>query len=540
MYPAPHHQTDAAGLALPQPEEFYRSLIESLESVLATVDTNGRLLYMNKIAASLLGGSAEELAGKTLFDLFPPAVAAQHIASVRKVMAANQGAVFESPSSIGGQAHWFHTSIQPVHDEQGAVVAALINATSIHELKQAQGALQELNRSLEAHVAARTAEVQDLYDNAPVGYHTLDAKGRFTSINQTELNWLGYTRAELIGRPAAEIVAPASQGTLAAANARLLQEGQARDLMLELVRKDGSLLSVLAHGLVVYAADGSVQSVRATLFDATERRRAGEAAQQGMQTMARALRLRDEFLANMSHELRTPLNTILTLSELLEDEVYGPLTGRQRSGIMTIAASGRHLLDLINDVLDLSKLQADQLALHLALLDVDGACRACLSMIKELAHKKRLRLTYRVTPPDLVIRADVRRLKQMVVNLLSNAVKFTPEGGVVELSVTADEGQQEVRIAVCDNGIGIAAADIPRLFQPFTQLDAGLTRQQEGTGLGLALVKSLAEQHGGRVEVDSAGIPGQGSCFTIVLPSAGSSRGIPAAPAGAAQGDRTA
>lgn len=520
-------------VALRQSEELYHSLIESMESVIATVDAEGRYLYMNDVAAAMLGGKAEDLIGKTLFDVFPPPVAASQMASIRQVMHENRGAVYENPSMLGGVPHWFRTAIQPLHDDQGAVVGALINATSIHELKVAQQELQELNKTLEARVAERSAEVQDLYDNAPVGYHTVDANGCFTHVNQTALNWLGYTREELIGRPGSDILTAAGQATLAATLGELVQKGYLPDVEFEVIRKNGTTLPVLAHGLVIYDQDGHMHSVRTTLFDATERKRAEEATQRAVKEMARALQMRGEFLANMSHELRTPLSGILMLSEVLDAGIYGPLTDRQRDAIGKIADSGNHLLELINDVLDLSKLDAEQLQLEFQSVNVDETCAASLALVREFAHKKTIALRYSSPDPALVIEADGRRLKQMVVNLLSNAVKFTPEGGSVQLRVALDDERQELRITVQDSGIGIAAEDLPRLFQPFTQLDAGLARQHEGTGLGLALVRNLAVQHGGRAIAESAG-RGQGSCFTIILPLRRGQRPEPAADRGQA------
>lgn len=236
------------------------------------------------------------------------------------------------------------------------------------------------------------------------------------------------------------------------------------------------------------------------------------------QDLTRALRTKDEFLANMSHELRTPLTSILALAEMLTTEMRGPLNTHQRKYVANIDSSGRHLLSLISDILDLSKVEAGKLNLQLTVVTVDEICRASLGMIKELAAQKGLRVGYHCSDASLVILADATRLKQMLVNLLSNAVKFTASGGRVALEAVTDPVRQVVEFSVQDTGIGIAATDIPRLFKPFTQLDASLARQHEGTGLGLALVQRLAGLHGGSVTVTSEGIEGKGSRFTIALP----------------------
>ena len=232
--------------------------------------------------------------------------------------------------------------------------------------------------------------------------------------------------------------------------------------------------------------------------------------------LARALRVKDEFLANMSHELRTPLNSILGLSESLGEQVAGPLNEKQRKYVQTITESGHHLLALINDILDLAKIEAGQVTLDIAKVDVHLLCESSLRMVKQLARKKNQEISLEIDEKFHLIWGDERRLKQMIVNLLSNAVKFTPEGGKVGLEVHGDEDENRVLITVWDNGIGIAEEDISKLFQPFVQLSTGLARETTGTGLGLALVAQMARLHGGGVSVSS--LPGEGSRFTLVLP----------------------
>ena len=231
--------------------------------------------------------------------------------------------------------------------------------------------------------------------------------------------------------------------------------------------------------------------------------------------LERAVRLKDEFLANMSHELRTPLNAILGRSEVMREELYGPVTERQQVALQSIEESGRHLLALINDILDLSKIEAGKLDLEIEEVLVDSLCRESVRMVAQIALSKRIALSTTLDGAVDFILADVRRIKQILVNLLSNAVKFTPEGGKVGLEVRGNAERQQVMFTVWDTGIGIAADDLDRLFQPFTQLDSSLSRQHEGTGLGLALVRRLVEAHGGSVSVESA--PGRGSRFDVTL-----------------------
>ncbi len=234
--------------------------------------------------------------------------------------------------------------------------------------------------------------------------------------------------------------------------------------------------------------------------------------------LEQALRIKDEFLANMSHELRTPLNAIITLAEVLTEQIQGSLNPHQMRSAELISESGRHLLDLINAVLDLSKIDAGIFEIALDPVEANSICELSLRFVWETALKKKQHLSLSPAQPAIVLQADARRLKQILINLLANAVKFTPEGGVISLEVQPDPIQQVVRFIVTDNGIGIPAAAHTDIFQPFFQVDSGLARHYEGTGLGLTLVKRLVELHGGYVDVTSTGIPGQGSSFVVTLP----------------------
>ena len=223
---------------------------------------------------------------------------------------------------------------------------------------------------------------------------------------------------------------------------------------------------------------------------------------------------KSEFLANMSHELRTPLNAILGFSQVLRERMFGELNEKQEEYIDDILSSGYHLLSLINDVLDLSKVEAGQLELEVAPFSLREALERGVVMVRERAAKEDVAVALAPVPDVGVLNGDERRVKQVIFNLLSNAVKFTPTGGVVDVSVAHING--EVRVAVADSGPGIASEDRERIFEEFQQTEAGV-EQREGTGLGLALSKRLVELHGGRIWVDSE--LGRGSTFVFTLPA---------------------
>ena len=224
---------------------------------------------------------------------------------------------------------------------------------------------------------------------------------------------------------------------------------------------------------------------------------------------------KSEFLANMSHELRTPLNAIIGFSEVLLDKMFGELNAKQEDYLKDIFTSGKHLLSLINDILDLSKIEAGRMDLEPSDFDVPNALANAMTLIRERATRHNIALDLAADPQMGEIRADERKFKQILLNLLSNAVKFTPDGGRVEVRAKKEGGTLEV--AVHDTGIGIAPEDQQAVFEEFRQVGRHYTNKNEGTGLGLALTKRFVELHGGRLWLESE--PGKGSTFTFTIPS---------------------
>jgi signal transduction histidine kinase len=227
-----------------------------------------------------------------------------------------------------------------------------------------------------------------------------------------------------------------------------------------------------------------------------------------------ANRHKSEFLANMSHELRTPLNAVIGFSEVLLERMFGEINPKQEEYLQDILSSGKHLLSLINDILDLSKIEAGRMELEAQPFDLPAALDNALTLIRERAARNSIGLVVHVDPGIGEIMADERKIKQVLLNLLSNAVKFTPEGGKITMSAALNGAAVEVSVA--DTGIGIAAEDQQAIFEEFRQVGSDYARKREGTGLGLALARRLVELHGGRLAVASE--PGKGSTFTFTIP----------------------
>ena len=227
-----------------------------------------------------------------------------------------------------------------------------------------------------------------------------------------------------------------------------------------------------------------------------------------------ANRHKSEFLANMSHELRTPLNSIIGFSELLKEKIFGEINVKQAEYVKNIFNSGKHLLDLINDILDLSKIESGEVVIFREIFSLNKAIQSCVAIVSERVKKNKLKLNVFISEGENLIFADERKMKQILLNLLTNAVKFTPEGG--EIVVQAESTEAGVKILVKDSGIGIDPKDQERIFEEFKQVENNYTRKLEGTGLGLAIVKRLIDLQGGWLKLDSA--LGEGTCFTIFIP----------------------
>jgi PAS domain S-box-containing protein len=414
-------------------------------------------------------------------------------------------------------------STAPLFDATGSVIGAMAVYADITAQKQAEQEIIRLNKSLERRVLESETRYQQIVELAEEGIWVIDHEAKTTYVNQAMVRMLGYTESEMLGCPIFDFISDTNYKNN---SCDLITFGKHT----EVERWEQKLKTAQGKEIWVYmsvspALDEQGQMLKSYIlvYDITERKEAEKSLRESNERislvnaeLARATRLKDEFLASMSHELRTPLNAILGLSEALQEEVYGSLTVKQRRSLGTIEQSGKHLLELITEILDLSKIESGKMELQIAPTSVENLCALSLSFVRQQAHQKNLILTSKFVQPLGLIEVDERRIRQVLVNLLSNAVKFTPDGGEVSLEVAVNRDAELIEMSVTDTGIGIAAADINKLFMPFVQLDSSLSRRYAGTGLGLALVQRLVELHNGKVTLVSQ--QGKGSCFTVSLP----------------------
>ena len=423
-------------------------------------------------------------------------------------------------------------SVTALRDAQEAIIGYLLIGTDNTARKQ----VEEERKKLDQRVRDQHFYTRSLIESNVDALMTTDPRGIITDVNKQTEALTGCTRDELIGAPFKNYFTDPDRAE--AGINRVLNEGTVRNFELTARARNGHLTVVSYNATTFHDRDRVLQGVFAAARDDTELKRFEQTLQQKNIELEAASRMKSEFLANMSHELRTPLNAIIGFSEVLRDGLVGDMTDQQREFISDICGSGKHLLSLINDILDLSKVEAGKMTLDLEPVEVSSFLENSLSIIREKASTRRIRMVMDEAPDVGTIQADARKVKQILYNLLSNAVKFTTEGGEVTLkacrvpravvgapsgawhcrsvALADNEFSEFLEVSVTDSGIGISGDGLERLFQPFSQVDSGLARKFEGTGLGLAMVKLLAELHGGTVAVASA--VGRGSRFTVWLP----------------------
>jgi signal transduction histidine kinase len=367
----------------------------------------------------------------------------------------------------------------------------------------------------ERQIADSVAQMTAIVDNMPVGVAMYDAESRLLACNERFRQLIKLPRdLTLPGTPLQRFMTyVAERGDFGdqdreATIARLTNAVRIGPVSAEISVPGGRMMEMYSStmpggGLIV------------AFSDITERKRIQEAERRAMQALAEAARAKSDFLANMSHELRTPLNAIIGFSEVMTAQLLGPLADRYREYAADITHSARHLLALISDILDLSKVEAGRMELAEQPVDLAEAMTACITMVSPAADKGKITVAADL-PPDLPqVRGDRRRIVQVLLNLLTNAVKFTREGGRVTLAARAEADGVTIRIA--DTGIGIAAEDLPRVMQDWGQARSDLTRDGEGTGLGLPLSRRLMELHQGTLQLESR--LGEGTTVTLWFPS---------------------
>ncbi|HVV63832.1 MAG TPA: PAS domain-containing sensor histidine kinase [Rhizomicrobium sp.] len=392
-----------------------------------------------------------------------------------------------------------------------SILAAIVQAGIV------AAAAQDRQRVAERAAAEGAAMYRFLADNAMdlITRHGSDGRIRFASPAARGL--LGMEPQALVGQAPAALVHPDDLRAIQAAFMEASYFARAATAEVRLKRANGAFVWAEMRCRPAAPADGRAADIVAVTRDITERKSHEQALIEARDLAEQANRAKSAFLANMSHELRTPLNAIIGFSEVMTHEMFGPVgSPRYLEYSRLIHESGGHLLELINGILDMSKIEAGKFELGEEIFDLEETASACVRFVRQPAERAGVAIKLAIAPGARRIFADRRAIKQILVNLLSNGVKFTPRGG--EVRVQAGLDSRGVEIAVSDSGVGISPRDLARLGQPFEQVEGEHVRSKEGTGLGLALVKALASMHGGEAVIESA--LGEGTTVRVRLPYA--------------------
>jgi two-component system cell cycle sensor histidine kinase PleC len=518
-------RASAAAKALAESEERFRLAVEAARCGIWEWDLRAGELLMSEITGAMLGWGGEAVAPTN--DVIER-VAPEHRERLRGALgaAALHGAFdvsFRVPRAEGG-AVWVDARGQAIGEPDGEGFARIV------------GVALDVTDERIAQVRAQAAEarLQGAIESVPEGFVLWDRQARLVLSNEQFRRFFGLEARLLkpgVPRETVErlmqlsIKSPFDPSLLDGLQEVELHDGRWATMAERRTADGGRVLSVVDVTALKRQDEGrrlnEAQLQRAVTSLERSREEAAELAQKYAAEKVRAEsanRAKSEFLANMSHELRTPLNAINGFSEMMAGEIYGSLgDARYKTYAQDILSSGQHLLALINDVLDMSKIEAGKMSLRFEPLRLDELAEDAIRLIKGRAETAGLDVAMAV--PELPeVEGDYRALKQVLLNLLSNAVKFTPRGGrvTVEAEQRRDEAVERVRVSVRDTGIGIAPDDLARLARPFEQIENQQSKTQQGTGLGLALSKSLVELHGGALEIESE--PGRGTTVSFVLP----------------------
>ena len=489
-------------------KEFLRTVVDTNPQLIFLKDRDGRFVLANQAVASLYGTTPEALVGRTDADFNPDAEEVRGFLEADRAVIDGRDArltLEEQVTDASGGTRWFQTVKVPFKAPDGGWHVLGVS-TEITERRLIEERLRHTKNELEALVQA-----------APLAIVGIDMQGVVLSWYGVAETMFGWSAEEAVGRPLVN-VPPDKQEEFRALRGRVLRGDSFIGLETRRIRKDGSTIDVSISTAPLHDKAGNIIGLIAVYQDTTERRLVVE-QRQAREAADLANRAKSNFLANMSHELRTPLNAIIGFSELLQDTMAGPLSERQQRYVGNVLGSGRHLLQLVNDILDLAKIEVGRLVLEPTMLDLPSLLLDMQRGVEPLAVAKRQSVSVEVAADLPILTADPGKLRQILYNLLSNAIKFTREGGRLGVRARPAQGRaggRQVQVDVWDTGIGIAAGDMSRIFLEFEQLDGSYVRQQQGTGLGLALCRRLVEAHGGRLWVEST--PNVGSTFSFVLP----------------------
>lgn len=485
-------------------EQRYRELVENANSIILKMDTSGNITFLNEFAERFFGYSASEVLGRNVVGTIVPETetSGRDLAAMLADIAKNADRYVSSENENirkNGERVWISWTNRPVYSADGDLIETLCVGNDITRLKNTEAHLRVFRR---------------FADSAGQGFSMMRRDGHTIYMNDALLRMLGYSSMqtregthfferypEALRQRLADEVLPA-----------LLDQSQWTG-ELALLTASGEIIPTIENFFLIRGEAGVPDSLANLVTDISRQKEVERELLRAKETAESADRIKSAFLATMSHELRTPLNSIIGFTGILLQGLAGALNDEQRKQLGIVQNSARHLLALINDVLDISKIEAGQLQVQSEPFDLHASIQKVMRAVAPLAEAKALSLSSDIAPDLPEIVNDQRRTEQILMNLLSNAIKFTERG---EVRVTCSQRNATVVFTVADTGIGIPPDARETVFEPFRQVDSGIARKHEGTGLGLSICRRLLERMEGTIEVESR--LGVGSVFTVVLP----------------------
>lgn len=544
---------------LQQVNTLQQAILNSTEYAIISIDTKGIIQTFNRGAEKIFGYKEKDVIQKVTCRKFVDLSTVQDLATTisqklgREVMPnleiltikSNLGMVNDFKLTCirkNGSRFPLSVSVNPLKNETGEIIGFVGVCKDITTEEQAE----QKRKKAEEQLKASEARFRRVFQSDIVGFLFTNFSGQIYSANDRFLEIIGYTRADLETGLInwVNITPPEYYQQDLDVIARLQNGSDVEPWEKAYYHKDGHLVYVLL-GVALIDDHGDCVSI---VVDISEKKQQEIELQKTNIELARATRLKDEFLASMSHELRTPLNAILGMTEVLSEGIFGEVNNQQQKYLKTIDKSGTHLLGLINDILDIAKIESGKLELELIPTSIKSLCSSSIAFIQQQALNKRIKIETNLPQVFPKVLIDENRICQVLINLLTNAVKFTPEGGQITLEIIFTENYADyssfapinwipykaeltpdlnlspeylspshyVLISIVDTGIGISQKNIDKLFQPFIQIDSALNRQYSGTGLGLVLVQRIIQLHGGQVGLCT--VEGKGSNFIVTLP----------------------
>lgn len=496
--------------ALHQCQEKYDVVMNGMSEGYFETDLKGNITFFNNAYCRLMNKSPEALLNHNFRDVVNPN-------SVDKL----SDAFNDIYKTMGSSRHWEHS----FYYEDGQLKVYEISVSLVKDRFQEptgfRGFLRDLTSRESASLPVRESEerLKTILNKINAGIFIIDpVVHRIVWVNPAALKMIAYEKDEVIGAVCHRFVCPAQKGECPITDLGKKVENAERIL----IDKHGNQINIIKSVLEINF-NGRPHLLE-SFIDISGLKEMLKELELSKNAAENANRTKSEFLANMSHELRTPLNHIMGFSELVLDISFGPLNDIQREYITDIHESSTHLLSLINDILDLSKVEAGKMDLEASTIAIKRVLENSLLMVKEKALKNSIQIYLNMEDIPVTLVADERKLKQILYNLLSNSIKFTPRGGRIDIKACTKLLEPEdstkrgvLQVSVTDSGVGIKRENLDRVFEYFEQIENSSTRKHEGTGIGLALTRRLVELHEGRIWVESQG-EGKGSAFYFTLP----------------------